>query len=167
MSKLRLSAATLALIGCGVAHSDDESTSPTTVQGDPVSAASRAAPDTRVLWSDFASEQSSLLPQARAVFAALRIQAGQDDELAVSTVTVNPFNEDRVMAPNGDCRVMANPGSRIMEERCYFPSPVEQALNEYQYREEIRYMREEALRKQMREQAERDAARERLIRAGP
>jgi hypothetical protein len=37
------------------------------------------------------------------------------------------------------CIFMERPGSRIRDWRCYYPNEGEKALNQYQFKEEIRY----------------------------
>lgn len=88
--------------------------------------------------------QSSLLSQANAVFDALRKQSGLVAE--PEAVVVNVDIGDPVLnaaSQSGNCQLMPIPGSRIRATRCYTPSEGELALNDYQFQQEIRQIREQ------------------------
>jgi hypothetical protein len=59
----------------------------------------------------------------------------------VEVAALDEKPESGVPDGNGSagCIFMEIPGSRIKEQRCYYPSQGERALNEYQFNEEIRY----------------------------
>jgi len=112
------------------------------------------------LWSESGGTESSLLPQVEAVLADLRRRGGADGA-APDPEVVRISTDAIVESPstrNGDCRFMERPGSRIRAERCYYPSDVERALDEYQFAEEIRYNREAWSRVQMEQQMQRSEA---------
>ena len=100
-------------------------------------------------WSSSTTE-SSLARQAKAVFAALRerdaAERAASDRALVTRVAVA---SDDQTTTDGDCQLMERPGSRIREERCYYPSEVERALDEYQFQEEVRFNRDLWAREQM------------------
>jgi hypothetical protein len=140
MNRLRISAAWIVLLTLPLASSaalaEDDKQEPSAVD------ALRTEPG---LWSAYADDDSSLLTQATAVFADLRAKHGVEAEplIAPKNVQVVAMNDDSVRhlrTGNGSegCKFMEIPGSRIREWRCYFPNEGEKALNEYQFREEIR-----------------------------
>lgn len=98
-------------------------------------------------WSALPRGESTLLPQARAVFSAMRGETDIEHAPAVGVDDPSAL-EDRADS-RGGCEVMAIPGSRIIEERCYFPTEGEEALNDYQFTQEIRRIREQAERQQL------------------
>jgi hypothetical protein len=160
VNRLRLSAATIALIGCGATYADDVSPISNSHGADSAAEQHSAARAEKLLWTDFANEPSSLLPQAMAVIGALEGGMADTDTVSITVVNVSALDDDPGTAGAGGCRVMPRPGSRIVEERCFYPTAVEQALNDYQFTEELRFMREAALRRQLEEQASRAARRQ-------
>lgn len=88
---------------------------------------------------------STIQAQANAVFAALRGVRSAGSEPTATTVEIANLDADGVGIRDGNgsegCIFMESPGSRIRRWRCYYPSEGEQALNEYQFSEEIRLNR--------------------------
>lgn len=142
MKALQLSAASIALACALSAQADEITVAAADIQR-------TAAPgEFRI--------QGSLLSQAKAVLATVRQRSeSQSDRLDVLVVDVG----DRVAAADatgGNCQRMPIPGSRIREMRCYNPSPGEAALNQYQFQEEMRQIRDsQAMRVMQQSQYER------------
>jgi hypothetical protein len=138
MNVLRLTAATMILaasVPCLADQSKDRNPAPND-------------PEAKPGWAIAAqNEVSSIMAQARIVLAALRetgVVSG-DPYIKPETVRVADLEGSPVGPSLADgngsegCRFMANPGSRIHSLRCYYPSDGEKALNEYQFKDEIRY----------------------------
>jgi hypothetical protein len=100
------------------------------------------------LWSTL-DEESSLLAQARAATNSLRALIASEDGVEVETIdaTATFAAASPAAAPeeqrDGYCQHLPRPGSRIMEERCFYPTRGEAALNDYQFRAEIEQIREQ------------------------
>jgi hypothetical protein len=137
MKLLRLSAATIALIGYGSVQAQEAADA---ASGDAGAADQNSAP---VLWSDVQQGQSSLLAQAEAVFAALRARDAAERGVELETVEVTLADNDTVQR-GSNCKHLAIPGSRFMTERCIYESPGERALNQYQYESEFEQIREQS-----------------------
>jgi hypothetical protein len=138
-----VTAISLAFAGSLVAQADDERKS---------SASHRpAGDDSEFRWSE-GQLSSSLLPQANAVFAALRAQYSQETD-DVEVLSIRVADLDSAAEGSDGCELRPATGSRIREVRCYNPTPGEKALNDYQFQEEIRYTRQQQDIKQM-QQAE-------------
>jgi hypothetical protein len=110
------------------------------------SPATQPESEDRIGWALNAKASGSLLPQAQAIFAVLRKESGIHGDSPVEPTVLNvAASDDRpgegIRDGNGSqgCLRMPRPGSRIMETRCYYPSEGEQALNTYQFRQEIRF----------------------------
>jgi hypothetical protein len=150
-----LSAAALALFAFGTAQAQEAIRAATV----PDDAAAREHQDRAMSEPTY---DGSLLTQAKAVLAALRarreveeqVRASDDASVATVLVDASAIAGRAVTAAASECRLMPMPGSRIMKERCYYPSDGERVLNDQQFREELRYMRDATIR----EQIERDAA---------
>jgi hypothetical protein len=147
------SAASIALAGGLSANADD------------IGAAS-GADDRTMASEDFSTGdgESTLLPQAKAVFAAIRQRTAPSAEGEQETV-VDLGVKLAANEPDSrrDCQTMPIPGSRIREMRCYTPTAGEAALNKYQFQEEIRQLRQQDAIRVM-EQAQRDRARLETVR---
>jgi hypothetical protein len=140
MSRLRLSAASVALTGLplvlSAAFADEKAAGPDSVV---------VAGAESTHWAAYADDDNSLLMQARAVFADLRVKHGIPAEPPtvsrnVQVVSMRDEPGQHLRTGNGSegCKFMEIPGSRIREWRCYYPNEGEKALNAYQFREEIR-----------------------------
>lgn len=99
------------------------------------------------------------------MLSSLRARTGESGEnrgLVAATVEVGTgLDSDSI---EDYCRSMPAPGSRIRTERCFYESPAEKTLNEYQFEEEIRFARQESARQQL-EEATRRAQEEAIRRA--
>jgi hypothetical protein len=100
-------------------------------------------------WSESADSQSSLLTQLTAVVRARRAAALAEAGVAENTVQVTAAMNDEIVTREENCRQMPAPGSRILSERCFNETDPERRLNEYQFDEELRFARQEALRRQL------------------
>jgi hypothetical protein len=96
-------------------------------------------------WVESATE-SSILTQAKAVFAAARQRAGSAvrDEGEIVVVNLSENLAASVPSSESDCQRMERPGSRIRGTRCYAPTEGEVALNAYQFQQELRQIRDQA-----------------------
>ena len=137
MKLLRLSALTIALSGFAAVQADEAPSNPS------VSAAGVAAVQTQQMWSSFDTTKSSLLPQARAVFRALRRESEPEGGVEVVRMAANN-TVARTESDERFCRHMGTPDSRIMSRRCFDLSPSEAEFDKFQYQAEI----EEAFRLQ-------------------
>ena len=154
MKILSVSAIILALAGAGPAHAQD---------GKQAAMTEHQNAAQQVRWRDFDNRQSTLLSQLNAVYRILRSELADElGQVAVDTVQAR-VEDGTEGSPTGDCRFMPIPGSRIRAERCYYPSEGELALNQYQFQEEIRFIRQQqeimAMEAAMR-QAEEEQARQ-------
>lgn len=138
MNPLRLSALTLALVGAHSMAFADESE-----PAGELTASATGEPDSRpMLWREF-SEEGSLLPQLESVFRSLRTRFGVESQIDIETVDVTSANaDDRLASREGNCALRPRPGSRIMEERCFYTSAAEESFNQYQFQQEIKQIRE-------------------------
>jgi len=150
MKALYMSAASVALICAFSARAQDSGASSQ-------SAAQPSSAAIDIVWADSA-RGSSLLTQAQAVLAALQARAPSASP-AVQAITVVDMRERLgadVAAVESTCQRMPIPGSRIRETRCYTPSSGEAALNDYQFQEEMRQIRnQQAMRIMQQSQYER------------
>lgn len=138
MKALHLSAASIAL-ACALSAKADE------VEVAAAAAETAAAPNGL---TEQRSE-STVLSQAKAVIAAVRQRfiANGDQEVLVIDMGERVASSQ----PAANCERMEIPGSRIRETRCYNPSPGELALNQYQFQEEMRQIRDQAAMRVMQE----------------
>lgn len=140
MNLLRVSAASILLAGFSAADAQN----PTDLESESRS----VEPGLERGWANAIETESSLVRQANAVLASLRTnEDGLYGPEPVVPDAVMVADLDEAPAPrregNGSlgCIFMERPGSRIRETRCYYPDEGEQALNKYQFREEIRQIR--------------------------
>lgn len=141
MKMSRLSCAAFAVLSVTLAQAD----TPTEPAGSaPVPAIEEEG------WALRADGDSSILPQARAIFAALNRRAGRPGPSVTATspqtINVADLDSERKEIPDGNgsegCKYMPVPGSRIKEMRCYYPSEGEKQLNAYQNESDLRYARD-------------------------
>jgi hypothetical protein len=137
MNILRLSAATIALIGYGASVLADEPTDSAQTAADGVSETSE------MRWSEFDPARSTLLKQANAVYAALRAREAAEQGIELDTVFVSAADAAQSPSNPGNCRHLAEAGSLIMRERCFYETRGEAALNEFQYRMETQFIRDQ------------------------
>ena len=141
MTTLRVSAAVLLLFGSPVADADDQDAAPQFGTQQPES-------ELEAGWAGgIETGNSTIMAQANTVIAALRARDGAraDSEPATNTVEVANFDPEAELVRDGNgsegCIFMESPGSRIRRWRCYYPNEGEEALNDYQFAEEIRQSR--------------------------
>lgn len=139
MSLSRLSALALAVAAVASAEANGDSA---TTSGSAATATLVAVP----LWKD-APGESSLASQAKAAAAAHRLRVAAARGVSVETIDATMADSRPPAGDNGNCRHLPMPGSRFMRDRCFYESPGEAALNEYQYRREF----EESFEKMQRE----------------
>ena len=136
MKILRLTAATIALVGFAAAQAQESA-------GE-VTAETENQQEFR--WSDYPIEESTLTAQAKTAYAILRVRdaAEYGTPLEIDTVAVDLADASDRTPNSGLCRDrMPRPGSRIVvKDRCIYESPGEAALNEFQYEMERRRMQE-------------------------
>lgn len=157
MNVVRLTATTVALVGLAAqAQESGGAAERETKQAE--NAAQALAP---TLWTESAAERGSLLPQLNAVLDALRANTTAEPVITVDAAVLAgaPSSSD-----DNNCNVMPNPGSRIRAERCFVTTAAEQALNKYQFDEELRFARQEADRKRL-EEATRALQNEAILRS--
>jgi len=138
MNLLRVSAASILLAGFSAAGAQDSGN---------VGDLQAVEPGLERGWANAIEAESSLMRQANAVLTALRTD--EDGRYGSEPVPESVTVADLDGAPSGrrggngssGCIFMERPGSRIRAERCYYPNEGEQALNEYQFSEEIRMIR--------------------------
>lgn len=130
MHLLRLSAISVALFGSVSALADEAD--------DPAIERSRtAASAPQPLWSEF-TDESSLLSQAQAASAAHNRRVAKARGVSLETIDATLMADAGTpAAENGNCKHLPLPGSRFMTERCFYETPGEAALNDYQFRREI------------------------------
>jgi hypothetical protein len=140
MNLLRLSAVTIALTGFGIALADESARTDRGLSAKPAAGAREQ------LWSEFDDADSLLLPQVRAVFAALSSRKAAADDVEVEAISVAVADPD-LRASNvsnaGNCKHLPLPNSRFMTERCFYQSEGQKSLDDYQYRMEIIQTREQ------------------------
>jgi hypothetical protein len=107
MNLLRLSAASIALIGFGTSLADEPAE---TAQ----SATDGASATSQLRWSEFDPAASTLLKQANAVYAALRAREAAEQGIEIDTVLITAVDADQGSTNAGNCRHLAEPGSLIM-----------------------------------------------------
>lgn len=123
MKLLRLSALTIALFSFTGAQAEESDHK----------AETSAVPAAQIPWSSFDEKKSTLLSQARAVFAVIRRTAEPEGEIEVIRMATNVPDETN----SEFCRHMGTPGSRIMTRRCFNRTPSEAAFDDFQYQAEI------------------------------
>jgi hypothetical protein len=136
MKALRLTAASIALIGFGSSLADE------TLDNSATPADGASAPS-RVLWSEYDPAESTLLKQANAVYAALRAREAVEQGIEIDTVLVTAADAGQGNTGTGNCRHLAEPGSLFMRERCFYETRGEESLNEFQYRMEKQFIRDQ------------------------
>jgi len=144
MKLLRLAAVTLALGGFGVTQAEET--------------------DSPVLWSSFELSESSLFVQFNAVVSAWREREAAERNIPIENIDATVADNSPGIDKAGNCKHLALPGSRFMTERCFYESPGEAALNEWQYsREMIEF--QEQLERNFLEEAEYGLAYRRYLNA--
>ena len=149
MNLLRLAAIYILLLAASAAtdaQTDNE-----------ISVAGQAESERERGWASGIERGSSTIQaQANAVFAALRRVESAGSEATADTVEVANLETGSLGLRDGNgsagCIFMETPGSRIRRWRCYYPNEGEQALNEYQFSEEIRLMRQQQSQLEMLQQ---------------
>jgi hypothetical protein len=117
MKLLRLAAVAIALGGFGVAQAEET--------------------NSQVLWSSFELSESSLFIQFNAVVSAWREREAAKSGIPIENIDATVADNRQGVANPGNCKHLALPGSRFMTERCFYESPGEAALNEWQYSREM------------------------------
>lgn len=150
MNAVALSAAAIALVGVAVSAQETGRESSASQSTPPYAAAAAPAPSTVLpRWSESASGQSSVLTQLTAVVRARRAAVLGEAGLAANNVQIIAAMSDAIVAREENCRRMPAPGSRIQTERCFNETEAEKRLNAYQFDEELRFARQEAVRRQI------------------
>jgi hypothetical protein len=137
MKALGISVASLALLGAVAAQAQN------TRGHDRNSYSIDSGTSAEFRWSD-ARDEGTLVRQVDAIYAAFRRVNGIKAEPDVSVVEVSASTDDPIAQASATCRMMELPGSRIRAMRfCnYAPTEAEERLNDYQFREEIREIRD-------------------------
>jgi len=135
MNLLKCSALSLALVASHAATADEQLTdqaTPRTV--DP-------GPD-RVLWSDL-SEEGSLLTQVESVFRYLNSRYSAEPVITVQSIDITESAEGELGSNQGSCVHRADPGSRIIRERCVYISPEAESFEQFLVHDSIEQFRDE------------------------
>jgi len=154
MRFLTLAASTIALLGSAAAQAEESRLTPVS------DATESETATTDFRWKDYPIDESSVMAQARAVYMILRArEAAEYGMRVVSTDAVDAVIADgtELEADAGNCRRLTRPGSLFREQRCFYESPAEAALSEFQYEMERREM-EDAMARQFLETAEYEMA---------
>lgn len=152
MKAVALSAAAIALVGVAVGAQEAGQESPASKNDTQLAGLVELSADgtgaDQPRWIDSIG-QSSLLTQLTAVLRAREATMLAEARLAQNTVQITPGMSDQIVAREENCRRMPGPGSRIQTERCFTETESEKRLNQYQFDEELRFSRQEALRRQL------------------